>query len=647
MGTDITYEQIGTCTYRIYHKTYYDCTGAATTPLPGPPPAVTVNFVGSPSGCTPSSPQPSTSWIFVSYMEVTPIAPGTITACTTPGAAINGVLEAVYYADYNNLCNGTCDSYTLTWSNCCRNYAITSGAAGASITLNSAVIDLTNVNSSPSFSNPPISYLCSNQFTTYNQGAYDVDGDSLVYSLGPCLDNTAGTPVVYNTGYSPLAPLGPTWTVNIDPQTGDITFDPTLGGAVVVGVLGIYITEFRNGIQVGQISRDMQVTVLSNCGTNRVPQIQTIANISGGVVNNNPFGIANRITAVVGTNLSFDIPGIDLDSVQTVTMYWNRSGSVNGVTFSAANNASTIDTIVTTTGNLAARFNWTPTITGRYEFLVTLADNYPMSIRGMTQRSYIINVANSYPFTTASIQSQNSACKTITATANPVNGLPPYSYSWYGNVPTSTSQMISHTFSDYDNAGSPYIYIVKITDALGQVVFQTDSILFSKPNADFTVSTSNNVSNIQSTATGGQSPYSYQWWLDGVLQSGQNSLLSLPNLNGQYTIQSVITDALGCTDTSSQTLTITGVDASQSALASLKVIPNPSFGNFRIEGEQKYFEPIMVEISDINGKVIASQQIPASLQIQKEMNIASFARGLYFLKMTSEHGTKTIKLVKE
>ena len=35
MGVDITYQCTGPCTYRIYHKAYFDCDGAATTPCRG------------------------------------------------------------------------------------------------------------------------------------------------------------------------------------------------------------------------------------------------------------------------------------------------------------------------------------------------------------------------------------------------------------------------------------------------------------------------------------------------------------------------------------------------------------------------------------------------------------------------------------
>ena len=163
MGVDINYQCIGPCRYRIYHYTYYDCNGAATTPLPGPPPAPSITFQSSPANC---SPQPTAlgGWQFVSYTEVTPLCPGQVTACTQPGAAINGVLGAVFYQDYT-FCNSagasSCNTWTIEWYNCCRNSTVTSGAVDDGIYSGSTIINLgiTPCNSSPFFNNPPVPYI--------------------------------------------------------------------------------------------------------------------------------------------------------------------------------------------------------------------------------------------------------------------------------------------------------------------------------------------------------------------------------------------------------------------------------------------------------------------------------------------------------
>ncbi|TAE46493.1 MAG: hypothetical protein EAZ89_19990, partial [Bacteroidetes bacterium] len=212
MGVDISYECIGPCTYRVLHKTYYDCTGAAMggsvpvnfSPPPPAPSGADFQFIAN-GGCTP--PTAVGGWQFVSFTEVTPICPsllnpppGTLypTGCNgnplNPNPPINGVAEAVYYRDYN-FCGLNCSQYTISWYACCRNSSIDSGAADEGIYTGQTVINLNIApcNNSPEFVNPPVPYICAGQLFTFNQGALDPDGDSLSYELGNCFD-AAGTP---------------------------------------------------------------------------------------------------------------------------------------------------------------------------------------------------------------------------------------------------------------------------------------------------------------------------------------------------------------------------------------------------------------------------------------------------------------------
>jgi gliding motility-associated-like protein len=105
----------------------------------------------------------------------------------------------------------------------------------------------------------PIEDACLNQPWIHNPVAFDPDGDSLVYSLVPCM----------GAGAEPL----PGWllpdasTVNgsdvfsINASTGDVTWVvPPLAGEFNIA---IKIEEFRNGILVGYVIRDMQITVIT------------------------------------------------------------------------------------------------------------------------------------------------------------------------------------------------------------------------------------------------------------------------------------------------------------------------------------------------------------------------------------------------
>ena len=116
-------------------------------------------------------------------------------------------------------------------------------------------------NNSIKFLNEPIQDACIFQPWIHNPVAYDeVGGDNLVFSLSPCL-GAGATPLV---GWeSPDNYTDNTTDVfQIDPTNGDITWTtPLVAGEYNIAFV---VQEFREGIFVGSVERDMQITVV-NC----------------------------------------------------------------------------------------------------------------------------------------------------------------------------------------------------------------------------------------------------------------------------------------------------------------------------------------------------------------------------------------------
>ncbi len=124
------------------------------------------------------------------------------------------------------------------------------------------------VNNSPQLLNPPIDQGCLGKKFVHNPMAFDVDGDSLSYKLVPCMD----APGHYITGYT--YPIAST-SFTLNPVTGDLIWDsPTHTGEYNVAIL---IEEWRHGHMIGQVTRDMQITILK-CD-NDPPVIDPIPNI--------------------------------------------------------------------------------------------------------------------------------------------------------------------------------------------------------------------------------------------------------------------------------------------------------------------------------------------------------------------------------
>jgi gliding motility-associated-like protein len=456
MGVDLTYECINNCTIRVHLRAYRDCTGSNSI-------GNNITFTSQTPGC--GQPTAVTAWSPQATQEVTPLCPGAITSCTTPGQPINGVQEFYWFRDYD-ICSVPNCIFAISWTGCCRNPAITSlsSPGSQSITTNATTLN-TNIipcNSSPQFVNPPVPYICAGQPYTFNQGAYDPEGDSLVYSLGPCF-NSGATQVTYNGGFSQTAPLGPSWSVTINSATGDIFVVPQPGN-IVVGVFCVYVQEYRNGILINTIVRDIQMTVL-NCPANNLPSVNQPAQVVGG--SSNGF----TITTCVNSSLQMNLATQDLNPGNTVTTWWSQN--LPGATFTLLGNPLVQDTLTGTPGNPpVAVFSWTPTATGTYSFLITTRDD-ACPIVGQNQFTITIIVGNLEG--TANLF--NNGCGTVTLCADSLTGIGPYQFVWSGpgGLTTNPQALDSCITNTYPATGT-YDWFLQITDSNGCIGGDTGTV---------------------------------------------------------------------------------------------------------------------------------------------------------------------------
>ena len=142
-------------------------------------------------------------------------------------------------------------------------------------------------------------------------------------------------------------------------------------------------------------------------------------------------------------------------------------------------------------------------------------------------------------------------------------GASPYSYQWYLNgvaVPGATH--VSWMFAP-SSAGSYTVYL-KVTDALGTVATTNTAAVTVNVTPSVSVSPSSVTLDVgmsqlfASTVSGGTSPLSYQWYLDGAAVSGAtgDTWMFAPSSAGSYTVYLIMTDSLGMQG-SSNTVTVT------------------------------------------------------------------------------------------
>lgn len=164
----------------------------------------------------------------------------------------NDTYENIYYFEHTYPGTG---SYRVGYTESNRNGSIKN--IGNSIntpfyieSLVSVVSGVSVVNYSPTMAIPPLDKAQKGKLYVYNPGAYDIEGDSISYRL-VTPKQAAGVDV---SGY--FTPDNMT----LNSVTGDLVWDvPQEEGLFNVA---FYVEEWRNGIRIGYVTRDMQIEVL-------------------------------------------------------------------------------------------------------------------------------------------------------------------------------------------------------------------------------------------------------------------------------------------------------------------------------------------------------------------------------------------------
>lgn len=154
-------------------------------------------------------------------------------------------------------------------------------------------------NSSPVLLNPPIDYANINDTFFHNPAAYDPDGDSLSYELVPSKATTQFDVPLYR--YPDEVTPDPFNKFTINSRTGEIIWATPKAPTGEYNA-AILIREFRNGIQLGTVLRDMQIFVDDE--------------------NNDPpvFRKIRDTCIIAGTDLKINVVATDPNPGQTVTL---------------------------------------------------------------------------------------------------------------------------------------------------------------------------------------------------------------------------------------------------------------------------------------------------------------------------------------
>jgi photosystem II stability/assembly factor-like uncharacterized protein len=291
-------------------------------------------------------------------------------------------------------------------------------------------------------------------------------------------------------------------------------------------------------------------------------------------------------------NLTYTVPVIN----NATSYIWTLPNGFTG--------ASTTNSITIAAGATAASGN------------ITVAGSNSCS--NGTSSSYSITVVSA-PSVFAGNDTTICTGTSITLTASGGN-----SYTWNNSV----SQGVPFT------PASTATYTVTVSNGLCTA---TDNVIVSvaTPTTPAIYQVGND---LHSTISTGNS-----WYYNNVIINGVTSQIYTPTATGNY--YSIVTDVNGCISDTSNVIyvVITGLSSLVSSDGDIKIFPNPAYNNITIENTTNYND-IQVSIFDISGQLLLQQ----SLQLAKtEIDISSFAKGVYVLKVENEKGIIMEKLIKE
>ncbi len=579
MGGEITWKCLGNGNFIFQMKVYRDCATPVYITNSGPIVLRVHNH-------------PTVSAIPMSIVDSADISP----QCNAAGPSFNcSTLSPGNTATKEYLLESApvylpgvppAQGWIFTWTNCCRNAAITNlsltfsgpGNPNNGFTLRAKMFPYNGqannscFDSAPVFLESPQINLCAGSPLIYSAGAYDADGDSLSFEFDHPLDYLAATDsftatipaeIPFEIGYSYTSPFpGAAQNANnipasLNPLTGEMTFTSYNVGNFV---LTIKVSTFKCGQKVAEIYREIQ-TVIVNCPPNLPP------------TTNAPFadntGIFNSYidTVEAGELVSFSLTGFD-NGFLPIGIQQSIGLQPVGIQFGT----NFIDSISGCEQPPCATLSSPPPYIG--------LDSLKANFRWQTACHHVLTQPN---------------CPKDYTTYNFL-----FRFSDdYCAVPSSAVRIVS-------------IVVKKISNSIPVISFSGDT-LHSSPGFD------------------------YQWFLNGIALQSDTLQHLIPALDGNYVV--MVTDSNGC-DNSSIPYLITipsSVSNSHKEIHFFEIFPNPANEVFSIRSAEK--------ILNINAYNLAGERT-VLLPINNTVDISMLAGGFYLIEINGLVHKEMIKLVK-
>ena len=520
IGGEMNYEYLGNDLYRITLKVYRDCSSSTGFDNPAK--------IGIYENGTLIA--QLNSFIF----EEGAVDPPELPSCVEIPTNIC-VERAVYIEEFTLPPSEF--GYDIMYQRCCRNGSIENivspGSVGATYYAKIPPTSIANPNSNPSFSELPPIFLCINTPFVYDHSALDSDGDSLVYNLcTPYIGGTQFGPspdplpppygiVEWAGGFDQVNQLPSAIGLNLNIENGQLTANPNQLGQYVIGIC---VSEYRNGVLLGETKRDFQFNVIQ-C-QNSVAAIAEFG--AEDLCIGNTVSFSNASSNSTSVFWDFGVIGIDSDTsiVDNPTYVFPDTGYYD-VTLIAINGAT----------------DCSDTATATYHVLPLLAPQ----VDAVSDQCFDGNV---FDF------NLGGAFDAANATIN---------WTFGNSANITTASAINPPFIVYSQTGQQQVTVT--VEQFGCIRSSTQTFnLFASPVSliDYNSQLCGGLNSTFGNLSTGAQTYFWDFGVSGIQSDTSN--LSSPNYqypdSGEYQVSLISYSAEGCTDTA----TVTAIVSSFSPL---------------------------------------------------------------------------------
>jgi gliding motility-associated-like protein len=537
-GGELIYKWVSGSTYHITFKFYRDCSGTALQPNP----AIICAYNTCTGQILTANVPPPQFYPGTNIPNGSPVSVGCAgvgTACN--GGSLPGYQEWWYECDFT--LPTQCANWMFYTSVAARNNAIVNlGPAPGGLymfvyaTLNNLVAQ---GNSSPFFTVKPVPYTCVNVPFVYNNGAVDIDGDSLTFELVNPLTGPT-TCVVPTTTIIPYAPnSGPNIfnntnnpfstnnTFSLSTYTGQMSFTPNV---ISTDVVTVKVHEYRNGVEIGTIIRDIQLNIRP-CNV-PAPNVQLdTSSIVGEYIN-------GQLEVCVGKPIHFCFEANTLPG-RILVVSDNHSYISNNISVSYTNQG---------TDTVTGCFDWIPNITdtGVHIFVVVVKDS-TCDLSGITVTNVLTIPIRVWPGVNIAVQGDSVICLGEQTTLFASGGVTGYQWTVLpgGSGPGSISctncatAVVSPTVTTSYSVHSTSLYGCPDTS---MITIQVAPVPVAQAGNDIIVCAAVPV---QLQGSGGGT---YHWY-PGTNLNNANIANPVFTGSGTSTLNLVVTNQFGCSDT--------------------------------------------------------------------------------------------------